>query len=162
MFGDPATYPLWEAAARLGVVVSLLAGPEHVPTIARLAEQFPSVPIVIDHLAHPDPSIETGRARLRHLLLLARHPHVYVKLSGFHHFSRERHPYADCWPLVRAAYEHFGSPRLLWGSDFPHVLLTSSYGRSEALLPEMLSDWSDAERAAVMGGNAVRLYWPVV
>ncbi len=160
VFGDPATYPLWEAAERLGVVISLLASPEHVPAIDRLAERYSSVPIVIDHLGHPDPSRGAGDALFRALLELARHPRVSLKLSGFHHFSRERFPYADCRPLVRAAYEHFGPQRLLWGSDFPHVLVACGYARSLAILDDVLPEWSSTDRAHVMGGTALRLYWP--
>ncbi len=158
IFGDPKTYPLWDAAERLGVVVSLLASPEHAPTIGRLSERFAGVPIVIDHLGHPRPS--SAAADLRPLLDLARHSQIYVKLSGFHHFSRERFPYSDCWPLVRAAYEHFGPERLIWGSDFPHVLLAGGYARSLLVLDQALAEWNARERQAVMGFNALRLYWP--
>ena len=56
IFGDPATYPLWEAAGRLGVVVSLLCGPSHLATVDELAGRFADVAIVIDHLGHPNPA----------------------------------------------------------------------------------------------------------
>ena len=160
IFGDPATYPLWGAAQRLGVVVSLLASPEHVPMVGRLAERFPQVPIVIDHLGHPNTSSEAAMSGFRPLLDLARHSQIYLKLSGFHHFSRERFPYSDCWPLVRAAYDQFGPERLLWGSDFPHVLVASSYARSMMVSDQALVDWSAADHESLMGANALRLYWP--
>lgn len=160
IFGDPATYPLWEAADRLSVVVSLLASPDHAPTIGSLAERFAGVSIVVDHLGHPDAAGGAALPSFRTLLDLARHSRVHLKLSGFHHFSQPRFPYVDCRPLVRAAYEHFGPQRLLWGSDFPHVLLANSYARSIAILDQALGGESSPEREAVMGGNALRLYWP--
>ncbi len=128
-FGDPSTYPLWDAAQQLCVVISLLADMEHVPAIGRLAERFAEVPIVVDHLGHPNIPSETAVSDFRPLLDLARHAHVYVKLSGFHHSSAERFPYADCRRLIHAAHEHFGAERLIWGSDFPHVLLASGYAQ---------------------------------
>lgn len=160
IFGDPATYPLWETAERLGVVVSLLAGVEHAAAIGRLAEKFPGVPIVIDHLGHPDPRSGADGGDFGAVLDLARHPKVSMKLSGFYHFSHERFPYADCRSLVRAAYERLGPERLLWGSDFPHVLLACGYARSRRVLEEALVSWSAAERGCVLGGNARGLYWP--
>lgn len=160
VFGDSATYPLWQAAVDANVVVSLLASVEHAPAITKLAERFEQCAIVIDHLGHPNPG--GGVSEFRPVLDLAKHERVYLKLSGFHHFSRERFPYRDCQDVVRAAYEHFGSERLMWGSDFPHVLLASSYARCRLLVTEMLGDLSGQERHAVLGGNALALYWPGV
>jgi predicted TIM-barrel fold metal-dependent hydrolase len=160
IFGDPSTYPLWEAAGRLGVVISLLCGPPHYATIVQLAERFANVSIVIDHMGHPDPAAGARDPAFAELLALARYPRVYIKTSGFYHFSREAYPFADCWELVRAVYEHFGPQRLLWGSDFPHVTKTCGYERSLRSPEDAIGNWSAAEREQVMGGNARALYWP--
>src|SRR5262245_25687281 len=53
-FGDPATYPLWEQVRELGIAVSVLADAAHLPALKELADRFREVPIVVDHLAHPD------------------------------------------------------------------------------------------------------------
>lgn len=159
IFGDPSTNSLWETAARLNLVVSLLCSPEHAPAIRSLAARFPEAWIVLDHMGHPRVENGTRDADFQMLLQLARHPRVVVKASGFHHFSRERYPYADCWDLVRAVCDHFGPQRIVWGSDFPHVLLTSGYARS-LLMPQQALKWTEAERELVMRSNALKLYWP--
>ncbi len=159
-FGDPATYPLWQAAQRLRVVVSVLAEPRHAPAIGALAERFPDVSIVVDHMGHPDPAAGAQDDGFRQLIALARHPRVFVKVSGFYHFSTQAFPFADCWDLVEALYEHFGPRRLLWGSDFPHVEATCGYSQSLRLPDAALADWIANERDLVMGENAVKLYWP--
>src|SRR4051794_26525376 len=87
VFGSPAAFPLWERAQSLGVVVSVLADPEHLDAIGALAARFPEVAIVIDHLAHPDVPGGREAAGFRRLLTLARHPRVVIKLSGYHHFT---------------------------------------------------------------------------
>ncbi|HTM54646.1 MAG TPA: amidohydrolase family protein [Pirellulales bacterium] len=158
-FADASTYPLWEAARELATVVNLFSSLEHAPAIDALAGRFAPVPIVIDHLGLPDPALSAIGAAFRSLLELARHPQVFLKLSGFHHFSREQFPFADCWPFVRAAYEHFGPERLLWGSDFPHVVAADSYAHALSLPEQMLRGCSPAELASIKGGNARRLYW---
>jgi predicted TIM-barrel fold metal-dependent hydrolase len=160
VFGDPATFSLWEAAGRFGVVVSVLCGPSHLQRLATLAERFPNVPIVIDHLGHPDVAAGIDDPRFRELLVLARFPSVFVKLSGFYHFAGSEFPYADCWPLVTGLYETFGPRQLLWGSDYPHVGVACGYARALELPAAALNDWSVADRERVMGGNARRLYWP--
>lgn len=159
-FGDPSTFPLWEAAGGLGVVVSLLCGPRHYATIDALAARFADVPIVIDHLGHPDPAAGLHGADFRQLLGLARHPRVFVKTSGFYHFSHQAYPFADCADLVAAVCEHFGPRRLIWGSDFPHVTVACGYERSLQLPGDPLAEYDNADRDLVMGGNALALYWP--
>src|SRR5262249_61685022 len=37
-FGDPSTFPLWERAAALGVVITVLGGPENLAALAGLLE----------------------------------------------------------------------------------------------------------------------------
>ena len=159
IFGSPTADPLWRATERLGVVVSLLANCEHATTVDVLAARHPGVSIVIDHLGHPDPAKGVGDAGFRRLLALARHPRVFIKISGFYHFSREPFPYADCHDLVRACYDAFGPERLVWGSDYPHVLRTCGYEAALQLLEIALASWSSPERDLVMSANAARLYW---
>jgi len=159
VFGDPATYPLWERARALGIAVNLLANPEHLPAAARLAGRFPEVPILIDHMGHP--SVEAGvqSPEFQALLALAAHPNVYIKVSGFYYYSRQRYPYADCHDLVRAVYDRFGPARLLWGSDFPHILLKTGYRRSLLMPQREFSFLHRADLDLMMGQNAARLYW---
>lgn len=161
IFGDPSTYPIWETAARLKLVVSLLSSPEHAPAISSLAERFPDVPIVLDHLGHPRVEDGVHGAAFQALLHLARHPRIFIKASGFYHFSREPFPYADCHDLLRSIYDCFGPQRILWGSDFPHVVPSCGYARSLSM-PETTLNWPASEREAVMGGNALGIYWPAV
>ena len=159
-FGAPPTFALWERARDLKVVVSVLANPEHLPTLGELAERFPEVPIVIDHLAHPRVSQGVEAAGFQTLLGLDRHSNVFIKVSGYYHFSDQPDPYANCWELVRAIHDRYGPERLIWGSDFPHVERTTGYGRSLDLVRRDLPYFSDADRILILGGNASRLYWP--
>jgi predicted TIM-barrel fold metal-dependent hydrolase len=157
----PSNRSLWECAEKHRLVVSLFAGVGHLVAIRKLARAFPRVPIVIDHMGHPSPARQGQRSDWRELLELAQEPQVFIKVSGYHYFSAEPYPYRDTLALVRALREAFGARRLLWGSDFPHVLLRCGYRRSR-LLPQRLFDFLDSgELAEVMGGTASRLYWPV-
>ncbi|MBI2824781.1 MAG: amidohydrolase [Planctomycetia bacterium] len=160
VFGDPSTWPLWRAAERLGIVVNVLASPEHLGKVAALAERFLAIPILIDHLAHPHlggPGTEATAAGP--LVALERFPNVHVKLSGFYYFSRGEYPYNDCRELLRAVCEAFGPKRLLWGSDFPHVLSKTGYGQSLQFAEHSLDWLAAADRLVILGENAVRLYW---
>lgn len=155
-FGDPSSFPLWEYAANAGVVVSVLANYPHLGAIRRLAERFADVAVVVDHLAHPT-SLEVQQCN--DLLSLADCPNVSLKISGQPHYSHQGYPYDDCRELVRAIYDRFGAKRVIWGSDFPHVLLESGYARARYWLQRHCEYLRDEELSAVMGGNAATLYW---
>jgi L-fuconolactonase len=159
VFGSLATLPLWERAHALNIVISLLANPEHLPAVASLADQFPDVPIVLDHMAHPDVAAGPQAQAFQALLNLARYPHVYIKVSGYYYYSRQSYPYADCHALFRALYDCFGPTRLIWGSDFPHALLKVGYRRSVLLQQRVYPFLSQADLELIMGRNAERLYW---
>jgi predicted TIM-barrel fold metal-dependent hydrolase len=159
VFGSRSTWPVWQTAQQLGIVVNVLANQEHLPALGDLAERFPGVPIVIDHFAHPRLPGSVAQVASR-LLALAQYANVHLKMSGYYYFSRGRFPYDDSRELVRAVYDAFGPARLLWGSDFPHVLLKTGYGRI-LRHAECQFDWfTDDDRQLILGDNARRLYWP--
>ncbi len=159
-FGDAATIPLWEAAQQLGIVVSLLCNFDHLGAVAKLADLFPTVPIVVDHLAHPQ--MPMAAVEMQPLLNLSRFPRIYAKLSGFYYFSAVSYPHHDCVDLVRAVYDRFGPERLVWGSDFPHVTLRMGYGRALSMVEEAFTWLTADERQRILGENALRLYWPEI
>jgi len=159
VFGDPATYPLWERARDLNIPINLLANPEHLPTVAALAARFPAVPIILDHMAHPDVSAGVNAPAFQRLLDLAQHPNVYVKVTGYYYFTQQRYPFTDCHDFVRALYDRFGASRLIWGSDFPHVLLKTGYRRSLLMQERVYTYLSMSDLDLIMGENAARLYW---
>jgi L-fuconolactonase len=157
-FKATSTYPLWQAAEELGVAVNLLANFEHLATVAELAARFATVPIVVDHIAHP--ALPFDAAAARPLFALARFPNIRIKLSGFYYFSGQPFPYADCEGLMAAVREHLGPHRVLWGSDFPHALLKARYARAVAAAERFVSFLGADSREPVLGDNAPHLYWP--
>ena len=48
---------------------------------------------------------------------------MYVKVSALFRASAEAPPHKDLQPRVRRLLESYGARRLMWGSDFPFVLL---------------------------------------
>ena len=148
-----------KAARELGVAINLLMQLEHIPALAGLAERFPQVPILIDHMASPDVTAGTGSAAFKDLLNLRRFPQVSVKVSGYYYHSDQGWPYRDCHSFFKALHDAYGAKRLIWGSDFPHVILKSSYASVLALQERFYTYLSSTEMAAIMGGNAEAVYW---
>jgi L-fuconolactonase len=89
-------------------------------------------------------------------------PNVHCKLSGL---LTEAGPGADAQvllPYVQALWSLFGPRRLVWGSDWPVLLLAADYDQWCAVTEQLLSrvdpPASAADRAAVLGDNAAALY----
>jgi predicted TIM-barrel fold metal-dependent hydrolase len=158
-FGTDETLPLWETVAETGTIVCTLWAGADLVKLHDLLRRFPSVRVVVDHLNNPVPAEGLDQPAFRALLDVARLPTVSVKLSGFHHWCRERYPYRHGMPFVEAAVRAFGADRCMWGSDFPHVLAGCGYVRNRHLLLREAAFLAKAELDAIMGGTAERLWF---
>jgi predicted TIM-barrel fold metal-dependent hydrolase len=159
-FGTDETLPLWEAIAETGTIVCTLFAGKDLVRLHTLIKRFPSVRVVVDQLNLMDPDSQgIQQPAFQALLDVASLPQVYVKISGFHHWCRERYPYQDGMPFVEAAVRAFGADRCMWGSDFPHVLAACGYVRNRNLLAREATFLSKTELEAIMGGTAARLWF---
>ena len=61
-------------------------------------------------------------------------------------------------PYVDHLLACFGPRRLLWGSDWPVVNLAGGYAAWREVTHILLGGLSADDRAAVLGGNAMRFY----
>ncbi len=147
------------ALGRFGLVYEILVVERQLPDALRFADLHPGLHLVVDHLAKPrvrDRVLEPWAARMREL---ARRPHVCCKLSGL-----VTEADYTAWtpeqlrPYLETVLECFGPGRVLFGSDWPVCLAACPYGRWVRIVREAIAGLSPAEQAAVLGGNAVRVY----
>lgn len=141
-----------------GYVYELLVTHRHLAEATTFAARYDRHWLVLDHLGKPD--IARGAAHwARQIAPLAALPHVACKLSGLvTEAPGFRWSPALLRPFIEAALEAFGPDRLLAGSDWPVCLLAGEYADVTDLCEQALTALSDAERAAILGGNACRLY----
>ena len=114
----PAYDAMFETAARHGLVLSFLIGPDDLPEIDRMCSRYPDTRVVIDHVAGI--RVRDGRVNDEHveaLCRLARHREVTVKLGPFHVLSEQQPPYLDLLPLLRRVIDSFGPERCMWETD---------------------------------------------
>ena len=120
---------------------------------------FP-VPVVFDHFGHLAAAKGVNDPGFIALLRLLGDGHAWVKLSGAYHVSRSGGPdYADVAPIARALVAQ-GTGRLLWGSDWPHPTEAPEHMPDDALLLDLLADWTDSQDQvdAILSHNPARLY----
>jgi L-fuconolactonase len=143
------------ALARWGLVFDALVLPRHLPRLAVVVDRHPDVTFVIDHLAKPPVALGAVAPWDADIAALARRPNVMCKLSGLVTEAAAGWTVAELRPYAAHVLACFGPARVLWGSDWPVVNLAGGYDAwwqaTEALV-------APADRAAVLGGNARRIY----
>jgi L-fuconolactonase len=120
----PLMPPLWKRCENLKVPMTLLAPISRVPDIQKLADKFPDLTIVIDHMA--DCPVDQPE-QLESLVALVRYPQVFVKISHTWSLSKENYPWLDSQRLVKRLYDTFGPQRLMWATDWPIAKDRASY-----------------------------------
>src|SRR5688572_6929454 len=97
---------VWDEAERAGVPLYVLVKPVNLPLIDAVAAQHPGLKLTMDHLALPlDKKDEEAFRSLDHLLALATHPNVAVKVSSLPNFSSEPYPHRNLHPHLRRVYD---------------------------------------------------------
>jgi L-fuconolactonase len=150
--------PAFRALVELGLVFDALPHPRHLSRLAVVVDRHPDLPVVIDHGAKPfirSGELDPWRADMA--ALAARH-NVVCKLSGLVTEAAPDWRVEDLRPYADHLITVFGPDRLLWGSDWPVVNRAGGYERWREATMVLLGGLTEAERAAVLGGNAQRVY----
>jgi L-fuconolactonase len=147
------------AAADLCLIASLACYPHQQPAIRKVAERFPSLPILCHHLGMVGTDPAEARMGLKQVLASAQVPNIYIKLSGFAYAARVSwdFPYRDTHELVRAEYEHFGAQRMCWGSDYPVVRSFMTYQQALEAFRTHCTFVPDGDKEWILGGTLDRL-----
>jgi predicted TIM-barrel fold metal-dependent hydrolase len=152
---DPVTFPGWETAAELGIPVCLQMKFGGFRVLPALLERFPTVPLVIDHLARPPAADGPPYASARPLWELAAAPNVYLKLTT-NNFRELNEGAGTMRTFVQRCVDEFGAGRIAWGSNYPASRGTLT--ELLALAQRELGFLPEADRTAIFGGTALALY----
>jgi L-fuconolactonase len=154
----PSARAAMEALNIAGLGFEALVRPRHLKRLMTLRERHPDLPMVVNHAAKPDIARGAWSPWAEDLRDLASDGMTLCKLSGL---TTEAGP---DWSvdLVRRYTDHvidcFGPSRVMWGSDWPVVLLAGDYPGWLAAAQSLLSGLSPFERAEIFGGVAQRFY----
>jgi L-fuconolactonase len=121
--------------------------------------QFPEQKIIIDHCAKPGIAKDDINEWKSLMQEMARQPNVVCKLSGLLTEAKWRQwKPADLYPYLDTVFNAFGTDRLLFGSDWPVILLAGMYVQWTSMLKKYMENFSEEEKDNVLGGNAIRFY----
>lgn len=154
----PELAPAFEAMTAKGLVFDALLKPRHIAPMLTVLERHPELACVIDHGAKPDLVNGDLAAWRDGMSALAKHPGLTCKLSGLVTEAGSDWTLETIRPVVEHLLSTFGPERLIFGSDWPVVTLRASYGQWLEATETLLAGLSEAQRSAVFGGNAQKLY----
>lgn len=141
-------------------LLSVNSTAEHWLPWQNILRRFPDVRLVVSHLGLPKAPANDEQAAecVATVTALAKFPQVYVKLSGFYSLSTPAHdyPHRAAWPLVPVLLDHFGTGRLLWGSDFSPALEYVSFPQMLDVM-QYLPCLDSKSRQQIEGENLIRL-----
>lgn len=129
------------------------------PIAIRLARACPEVQFILDHCGVPDIAgggLDPWRS---HISELARLPNVACKISGVLAYCRpDQAKLETVRPYVEHCLEAFGWGRVVWGSDWPVVTLTSTLRDWVAVSRAIVANESEEHQRALFHENACRIY----
>lgn len=132
--------------------------PSQMPAAAELAARHDNTQIVLSHCGMPTDRDADGLAAWkRGMALLAKQPNVAVKISGLAMMDRTW-TVESIRPFVLTAIDLFGTERAMFASNFPVDRLYGSFTQHYEAYDRIVADFSDAERRALFGDNAARIY----
>jgi len=127
------------------------------PDLDRQLAHFP-VPVVFGHLGYAPTSAGTSDAGFKALIRLMKDGAAWAKMTGTYRLTASSMPYPDtdafAFALVEAAPQ-----QLIWGSDWPHVIVKTGMP-NDGDLADLLIHWvpDAAVRNRILVDNPARLY----
>jgi predicted TIM-barrel fold metal-dependent hydrolase len=148
---------LAERIAGRGWHLELLAHVDEYPALDRELADFP-VDLVFGHLGYMRTDRGAGTPGFRALMGLLEEGRAWVKLTGPYRISTGAMPHADVVPYARELLR-IAPQRVVWGSDWPHVMVKGAMP-NDGELADLLLDWipDEALRRRVLVDNPAQLY----
>jgi len=155
--------PKFLAGVRLlsefGFTFDLCLRHEQLPQATELARRVPQVTFVLDHLGKPDVRNKTFQPWANDLNALAALPNVVAKVSGltteadWHNWQP-----VELKPYLSHLIESFGPQRLMFGSDWPVMILAADYERWVEAVRTQLPISKEEDWIRLFRSNAERIY----
>jgi L-fuconolactonase len=137
----------------------ILVFPNHLPNAIKFVELFPALTFVVDHIAKPLIKTKTISPWKEDLERLAKFKNVFCKVSGmvteadWYQWRSE-----DFTPYLDIVFNTFGPDRVMIGSDWPVCKVAGDYNKVLAIVINYIKDFSESDKAKILGGNAMNAY----
>lgn len=144
---------------KYGYTYDLLCYHDQLTHIIELVDSIPNQPFVLDHCGKPDVKKQDLKTWAKHIKTLAQNPNVYCKLSALlveaDWQNWKEIEIFNCFDVI---FEHFGTERVMYGSDWPVVLLSRPYADWFNLVNKYASKFSIQEKDNLFLNTGSKFY----
>jgi L-fuconolactonase len=145
--------------AEYGLSFDICTTHQQLPSVIELVRKSPETAFVLDHASKPDIKQRHLHPWRSHLKELATLPNVQCKVSGMVTEADHRSwDAADLVPFVQTVLETFGEDRVMFGGDWPIVMLASPYRRWYETVRELTVHLSPTAQRKFWEENGRRFY----
>src|ERR1051326_8510498 len=144
---------------KAGLRYDILVFDRHLPQTIRFVDRHPNQVFVLDHIAKPRIRQQLISPWAEQIRDLAQRDNVYCKISGmvteadWHNWTPNNlRPYFD------VVLNAFGPQRLMFGSDWPVLLVACDYTQWSGIVRSWINELSPAEQMAILSGTANTAY----
>jgi L-fuconolactonase len=147
------------ALREFGLRFDILIFERHLPAAIQFVDRHPNQTFILDHVAKPRIKDQILSPWDRNMHELAKRQNVYCKLSGMvTEADLQRWTPEGLERYIDVALAAFGPRRLMYGSDWPVMLLAGDYVRWYGTVTNAIGKLSKAEQDRIMGGTATEAY----
>ena len=157
ILGPPQQQAL-RALNELGLVFDALVWPSQLDTLLEAMSPHPELGFVINHFGYPDIAGGDLAAWKIAMTRFARETDARVKFSGVLMGLGDTRPDDDFREVSQHLLDQFGPRRLMWGSDWPHLLADSNYDAWYARSLRLLEEVDAPGLASIYGDTAAAFY----
>ena len=144
---------------QFNLIYDILIYPNQIEETIALVKKFPNQLFVVDHLAKPNIKSQKIKNWEKDLKKLAAFENVFCKISGmFTEANWNKWQRSDFTPYLDVVFKAFGTHRIMYGSDWPVCLLSATYEQQLNSIEKYVSEFSSADKALIMGKNALKIY----
>lgn len=137
----------------------ILLRQDQLSNAVKLSEKLPDQPFILDHCGKPDIKTNDLKDWKSNISELAQNPNIYCKISGL--LTQGNWNTIDeksIFEILDFIFLQFGIKRVVFGSDWPVMLLGGNYALWLELISKYVSQFSKEEQELFFSGNAVKFY----
>ena len=155
---QPQLAPAFRALIEHRLTFDVLIRPPHLEGALAILQRYPDLRAIVDHCAKPDIAGGMWQPWADQMRRIGRETRAYCKLSGLVTEARRDWSVDSLRRYVDHIIECFGAERVVWGSDWPVMLLNADYERWLDATDALLQPLSPAERNRIVWSNAIDCY----
>ncbi|HLK27724.1 MAG TPA: amidohydrolase family protein [Puia sp.] len=137
----------------------ILIYPKQLQSTLQFVSKFPDQKLIIDHCAKPEiknHKIDDWKSLMKEI---AQSKNVFCKVSGlFTEAVWKGWTPADFYPYLDVVFDAFGTDRLMFGSDWPVILVSGMYVQWKSMLEKYMEGFKEEDKEKFFGLNAIEFY----